>query len=1007
MTERIDEKDLALVPAAPADELRAVRAGKSVRVPIGSLPASAAVQAQIDALAAGQAAGQLVYRTWAELSGVTGSAGVGAQVISDAGTHTDPVVGGTVANAGQYVWSASPAGWRWVRPDALAMKVDRSEVADLPDVRAQALVASYALRSGAYAALTAAQATSLFDVSNGYARWARAFDVGTDLTAGAAVDGITLRLMVGGDAETVQAKLWSRDVDDTAASGAGPGQAGDVLLQTVVVPVADLGLIVGAGVAQEVTIPLHRFTAQSGRTYLVEIDALDAANARVASGVMWATTSGQSQRRRGYFYASTGASTWSNIGTTTTLAINLSEAVVEPLQVIEERIGNVALDIAQVDRALVPTWVTQAWRYGSAAFGISDGPYAVMMGFVGGVDVPEGTEFTALRIPMALASGADTIRVRLWSRPADASWKADAPGTPAAVRDTLHAEVIATPAMIGVVPGSATLADATFDLGRHTVESGRIYYVEVEATAAGARVRLAVRYLNIAGLSDDQYSRFWRSGAATAWSSGASTKTWVFAFDLVARGWELPEIAPVADRIVAASIALGSGAATVDLRVGRADAVRRVVGSVAIAVPTVGTVTDEALTLNPAGGAAITYSYLKDRTEHADLWDVVVKDASTSAVLVKGTDYWAIEELGAFSLAATTGTPRSVLVSYKYAKQRYDVVHYTPETGAMAVAAGTERDRDQAEFIPAVPDGALPLFHIHVRRGGNVVVPVWDVDEWVRREHWQEVQAERARSRRLLRPALKKLRKGDTFKLMSYGDSNFAQMGGGYSLAAVRSAANTVWHDRTKDTGGLLLAPAYGSDVLATIPTYNTGDGAGTVHTRFGLTWELVRALEAGYASTITYINRSIPGTNSTDSTYHGRDSVRLSAATGDAPDVVLIGFGQNELGQSYTRANIIAICEAFKGAGSIPIVVGCFRPHAADLHSQHTTPRWQYTQRQLREAAYAAGVPYVSTEYLYSPGEEGALGLSPYDLCAGTKDVHPGIREHRIIGQHLAALFE
>lgn len=79
------------------------------------------VQAQIDALAAGQAAGQKVYRTWAELSGVTGSAGEGAQVIDDTGTHTDPVTSATVPNQGQYVWSDSPAGWRWVREDAIAV----------------------------------------------------------------------------------------------------------------------------------------------------------------------------------------------------------------------------------------------------------------------------------------------------------------------------------------------------------------------------------------------------------------------------------------------------------------------------------------------------------------------------------------------------------------------------------------------------------------------------------------------------------------------------------------------------------------------------------------------------------------------------------------------------------------------------------------------------------------------------------------------------------------------
>lgn len=53
------------------------------------------------------------YVTWTELDAVTGSAGDGADVIGpDEGTHTDPVVGGSVPNLGVYVWSVSPAGWR-------------------------------------------------------------------------------------------------------------------------------------------------------------------------------------------------------------------------------------------------------------------------------------------------------------------------------------------------------------------------------------------------------------------------------------------------------------------------------------------------------------------------------------------------------------------------------------------------------------------------------------------------------------------------------------------------------------------------------------------------------------------------------------------------------------------------------------------------------------------------------------------------------------------------------
>lgn len=54
-----------------------------------------------------------IERSWAALAAVTGmAAGDTAQVVStDTGTHTDPVVGGTVKNAGVFKYSASPAGW--------------------------------------------------------------------------------------------------------------------------------------------------------------------------------------------------------------------------------------------------------------------------------------------------------------------------------------------------------------------------------------------------------------------------------------------------------------------------------------------------------------------------------------------------------------------------------------------------------------------------------------------------------------------------------------------------------------------------------------------------------------------------------------------------------------------------------------------------------------------------------------------------------------------------------
>lgn len=123
-----------LDPADMVDELLANRTADnvkaSVRVPVvsfsaqlassGPIPnkiaaeiavASAALQAEIDIAAAGV----VRLQTWTELSAVTGTrAGQPASVQTADGTHTDPVVGGTVDNQGEYSWSVDPAGWKWI-----------------------------------------------------------------------------------------------------------------------------------------------------------------------------------------------------------------------------------------------------------------------------------------------------------------------------------------------------------------------------------------------------------------------------------------------------------------------------------------------------------------------------------------------------------------------------------------------------------------------------------------------------------------------------------------------------------------------------------------------------------------------------------------------------------------------------------------------------------------------------------------------------------------------------
>lgn len=72
--------------------------------------------ATIEDSVSGAAQGYVIAATWTALAATPGErSGQPGRVPSTAtGTHTDPVVGGTVPNSGEFVWSVSPAGWRRV-----------------------------------------------------------------------------------------------------------------------------------------------------------------------------------------------------------------------------------------------------------------------------------------------------------------------------------------------------------------------------------------------------------------------------------------------------------------------------------------------------------------------------------------------------------------------------------------------------------------------------------------------------------------------------------------------------------------------------------------------------------------------------------------------------------------------------------------------------------------------------------------------------------------------------
>ncbi len=83
------------------------------------------VNQRISTLEDGQSGDRVVRAAWADLAAVPTSANGlrGASVVGDQGAHIDPVTGVSVPNSGDYI--EAPAGWKWVRAESLARKLDR------------------------------------------------------------------------------------------------------------------------------------------------------------------------------------------------------------------------------------------------------------------------------------------------------------------------------------------------------------------------------------------------------------------------------------------------------------------------------------------------------------------------------------------------------------------------------------------------------------------------------------------------------------------------------------------------------------------------------------------------------------------------------------------------------------------------------------------------------------------------------------------------------------------
>ena len=405
-------------------------------------------------------------------------------------------------------------------------------------------------------------------------------------------------------------------------------------------------------------------------------------------------------------------------------------------------------------------------------------------------------------------------------------------------------------------------------------------------------------------------------------------------------------------------------------------------GDITIPAPTSGSVASESITLAFTTAAYVFASL--GRLANAPVQNVVVSGNAGVAFTLNA-------EQGALVRTAS-GANQSATVVYDWSRVRYDLIEADPITGTLHRVAGTERNRDVAEYLPTPTAGRIPILIVRTTAWEITARPYADAE---RQSHNDAARIQRARARKM--PNLHvKLRAGLPVVIAGYGDSR-TNLGG---TPSVPFAANGTARD-TLATSGFLMTQ--GSDFVSAIPLYDFGDGAGAVHTKIGWNWDLLAALQARYPAAHSYLNFGIGGTDSSSTGNNGTVPARLAGLTSSGATIATIAFGMNELGATgaATTANLIAIGNACIAANIDPVFIAPARPNQAGW--TNTIDRWLIECQQVKAAADALGAPYIDPVLIY--GADLATWLDSRDTCASNGYNHDSIAELNAIGQLLTRI--
>lgn len=927
---------------------------------------------EAQAAAANAQSSALTCATWAVLSTLTGSTeGEGAEVLdSDTGTHTDPVVGSTVANAGRYTWSASPAGWLRIGATGLVGKATLRQartagiksgfVLPLTDANL-AVTTSWVGATPTPGVYTVAVSGAALRFTNPATSWTTTF-----------ISDLAIDSTVGADTFEISATLVSKDAGNSAWIGFSFGPLGSTRRHVVFQSTGAVTVFNDSNSVMDRPINSASLACVATNSIKLRVTRHDDGSADIlatgptgvlVSGTMTAGSlaSGPvSIAHKGIsVFDVTRLETW---GESTDLTAQLAA---------KENTAAALAKSARLGGAMSLTDTTATTQRGDGATTAH-----VLTAETGGLQsVPASTAFTYLSFVetgfIKASGGRDSYTI-------NAKFTAE--------ELTTTALTFAVGAM-GASRRSLCWSRQGAVQTRNDIDASQTVYANERsgtAWAVGDDLTMTVDYMpdgsimatgyveGVQKWSFDVSGGLLTSGPVWVGQRGVNT---LLVTSLQAVGYPslyqtdflgdsplVPHVAPVitAAAFSAAELVI---TASVDLQV-LDETIKRttVSGTVTLDATATGTVDDGSPQLVTMLTTAPRFP------DHRHITSVVVKRVSDGVTLTSGVDYDVYSNSGSI-FAKLENTP--IAMTYAYTRERYDAVGFDMETRAFVVTKGTERDNDAGEYIPEYPAGSLPVCLVKVIGSAATIVETWRFNEGGTARGLDERLSLRTRNVTLMGPVFAKLATGADLAVMSYGDS----------ITELTADLFTVRYPSDTQAAILADAGAYG----------DAGWGG-----------RLTARLNAIWPGTITHINNGVSGSTSGSGTNNGSNSTRLSAAVAQAADLVLICFGRNDVLSSpeNLRANLRTICAAFRAGGAVPVIIS-MPARKTGLTSQVEIEAAM--TRRARMAAMEEKVPFVDLSFSGAwPYFAPVVGLVRADFAGCDLSVHPGWRELRIYAEEV-----